>query len=121
MDWGNDFNGTSSDFGLDTQSLEETSLLWTHTGVLGWDDDVDWGDGTLSSWGGNFVLQNQVSNGFEIFVGENKTDVGDQKWEDLFVVWEFVEKSSNTFLHHGVLAHNDGGFSSERSSDLSKL
>jgi hypothetical protein len=42
VDIGDDFNGTSGNFGLDRQSLEETSLFWTLAGVLGWDDDVDW-------------------------------------------------------------------------------
>jgi len=121
MDVGDDFNGSSGDFGLDGEGLEETGFFWTLAGVLGWDDDVDWGDGALSSWGGDFVFEDGVSDGFEVFVGEDEADVGDEEGENFFVVWKLFKKSSNTFLHHGVLAHNDGGSSSERSSDLSEL
>jgi len=121
VDVGDDFNGSSSDFGLDVQSLKETGFFWTLAGVLGWDDNVQWRDGTLSSWGGNFVLQEFVSDGGEIFVGEHESDVVDQEWENFLVVWEFFEHASDALFHHGVLAHNDGGLSSESRSDLSEL
>jgi len=118
---GHDFNATSSDFGLDVQGLEEAGLLWTETGVLSFDSNINWGDGAGSSWGGNLVGLDLVSDVFEIAVGEDKTDVLDQKWEDLLVGWELVKKASNDLLHHSVLAHDDGGFASELSSDVGEL
>jgi len=121
MNGGNDFNGTSSDFGLDVQSLEKTSFFWTKSGVLGLDGDIDWSDGAGSSWGGGFVFSDDVSDFFQVTVGKAKTDVLDEEWENFFVFWEFVQESSDDFFHHGVFSHDDGGFSSELSSDVSEL
>jgi len=116
-----DFNGTSGNFGLDTQGLEETGLLRSHTGVLCWDDDVDRRDGASSSGRGYFVLEHDVSDLVQIVVGEHESDVGYQKWHNFFVLWEFVEKAFDALLHHSVLAHDDGGLSTEGGSNLCEL
>jgi hypothetical protein len=121
VNWGDDFNGTSSNFGLDVQSLKETGLFWTETGILGFDGDIDWGDGAGSSWGSGFVHLDQVSDFFQVTVGEAESNVLDEKWQNFFVLWEFFDESSDDSLHHGVLAHDDGGFSSELSSDVGEL
>jgi hypothetical protein len=118
---GHDFNGTSGNFGLDVQSLEESSFFWTETGVLSFDDDIDWSDGASSGWGGNSVGFEFVSDFFQISVGENEADVFDEKWQNFFVSWEFFEKTSDDFLHHGVFTHDDGGLTSEFSSDVGEL
>lgn len=118
---GDDFNGTSGNFGLDVQSLEKTGLFWTETGVLSLDGDIDWGDGAGSSWGSGLVPFDQVSDFFQITVGEAESNVLDEKRQNFFVFWEFFHQTSDHFLHHGVLAHDNGGFSSELSSDVGEL
>jgi len=118
---GHDLNTTSGDFGLDVKSLEKGGLFWTEAGVLGFNGDIDWSDGASSSWGGDLVGLDLVSDGFEVTVGEDETHVLDQKWQDLLVGWKLVDKASDNLLHHGVLAHDDGGLASELRSDVGKL
>jgi hypothetical protein len=72
---GDDFDGTTSNLGWDVQGLEERSLGWFLTGVTSWNNDANWGDGTLSGWGTNFVLVNNVTNFGQWSVGEYNTDV----------------------------------------------
>ena len=74
-----DFNGTTGNLGLDGQSLEETGLLGSHTGVLGGDDDIDRRDGAGTGRSGNFVLKNLVTDLLEVAVGEHETDVLDEE------------------------------------------
>ena len=40
---------------------------------------------------------------------------------DFLVLWEILEHVSDDLLHHRVLAHDNGSFSTEAGSDLSKL
>jgi len=61
VDIRDDFNGTSGNFGLDGESLEKRSLFGSETGVLAGDDDVDGGDGSGTSRGGDFVVEEHVA------------------------------------------------------------
>merc|ERR1712060_6790 len=96
-------------------------FFWTQTGVLSWDNDINWSSGTSSSGSSLFVFQKQISAFDQITVSEDKTNVFNQSWQDLFVFRKFVHRTSDDLLHHGVLTHNDFSSASNRSSDLGKL
>ena len=51
-----DFNGTPCDLGRDVKSLEETSLLRTHTRVLRLHNDINRSNSSSSGRGGNLVF-----------------------------------------------------------------
>lgn len=70
-----DFNGTTSDLGGDTESLEERRLTGFHTGVAGGDPDVTGGDGVGTSGRSDAVGQDLDAGLTEVGVGEDQTDV----------------------------------------------
>lgn len=72
---GCDFNGTTSNLGGDTESLEERGLSGFHTSVASGDPDVGRGDGTSTGRGSNLVVQDLVTDRLEVTVGEDETDV----------------------------------------------
>lgn len=72
---GRDFNGTTGNLGGDTESLEERGLAGLHTGVASRDPHIERSDGTGTSGGGNLVVQDLVTDGLEVAVGEDETDV----------------------------------------------
>lgn len=76
-----DFNGTPGNLGGDLQSLEETSLLRTKTGVLGRDGDGAWGNGTRTSRSPLLVLKQLVTNFTQIVVGEDEANIVYNVWQ----------------------------------------
>lgn len=81
------FNGTTGNLGWDTESLEERGLSWFHTSVTGWDVDIGRGNGTSSGWSSNLVVEDLVTNGLEVIVGEDETDVTLDERKETFVFW----------------------------------
>jgi hypothetical protein len=80
------FNGTTGNFGWDTESLEERGLSGFHTSVTGWDEDIVGSDGTSSGWSGNLVGENLVTDGLEVAVGEDESDVAPDEWKETLVL-----------------------------------
>ena len=81
------FNGTTGNLGWDTESLEERGLSGFHTSVTGWDEDIIRSNGTSSGGSSDLVLENLVTDGLEILVGENESDVALDVWEKTLILW----------------------------------
>lgn len=84
LEVGRDFNGTTGNLGGDTEGLEERGLSGLHTGVASGDPHIGGGKGTRTSGGGDLVVENLVTDGLEVGVGEDETDVAlDERQETL--------------------------------------
>merc|ERR1719206_1335511 len=55
-----DLNCTLGNLGWDLQSLEEGSLLWSHTSVLGWHHDIQRSEGSSLGRGSDLIGQQHV-------------------------------------------------------------
>jgi len=84
LDIRHNFNSTTSDLGGDTESLEERGFSGFHTSVAGGDGDVFGSEGTSTSGGGNLVGNNNITNFFQVLVGEYETDVALDVGEETF-------------------------------------
>lgn len=69
------FNGTTSNLGRDTQSLEERGLVWWHTSVSGRDEDIERSNGTGTSGSSDSVGENLLTDSLQVTVGEDEADV----------------------------------------------
>lgn len=112
-----DFDGTSSNLGGDTKSLEERGLSWLHTGVTTWDVDVGGGESTSSGGSSDLVGDDDFSDILQVTGGEDKSDVSLDVWEELLELRVLRQDDSETSSDHGVLAHEDDTFASESVSD----
>lgn len=85
---GRDFNGTTSNLGGYTKSLEERGLSWFHTSVTCWDVHIGGRDGTSTGWGSDPVGQDFLAGLLEVAVGEDEADVALDVWEEALVLGE---------------------------------
>lgn len=72
---GGNFNGTTSNLGGDTESLEERGLTGFHTGVTSRNVDIERSDGTSTSRSSDTVGKDLLLGGLEVAVGEDETNV----------------------------------------------
>jgi len=79
---GSNFDGTTGNLGWDTESLEEGGLSGFHTSVTSWDEDIERSDGTGTSRSSDTVLENLLTDLLEVAIGEDKTDVTLDVWEN---------------------------------------
>ena len=121
LDVRDNLDKTSGNLGWDTQSLEERGLTWLHTGVTGWDPDVLWSNGTGLSWGSNNVRDNSLSDGLQVRVGEDETNVTLDERQQLFILRQLRQETSDGSSDHGVLTHQDSGLTSQGLSGLVHL
>ena len=75
LEIGRDFNGTTSNLGGDTESLEERGLTGFHTGVTGGNPDITRSDGTSTGRSSDTVGKDLGTGVLEVGVGEDQTDV----------------------------------------------
>merc|ERR1719443_1952923 len=116
-----DFNCTLSNLGWDGESLEEGSLLRTHTCVLGGDGDINGSNGTSLGRSLLLVGQEKISDLGQLHLGEDEPDVHLDVRKQLLKIWVLVQLSSDDLPHHRVLAHEDDGLASEGNPDLLHL
>jgi hypothetical protein len=142
LEIGGNFNGTTSNLGRDTESLEERSLSGFHTSVTSRDPDIIRSNGTSSGGSSNFVGQDLVSDSFEVAVGEDKSDIALYEWEETLILWrvrnETLDGTTNlhnnqisqlsiwhmvyrSIAYHGVLAHQYDSLSAKSLTDLVHL
>jgi len=111
VDGGSDFDLTLNDLGGDLEDLEKVGLSWIATSGAGGDDDIDGGDGADTSGGRDLVGEDEVSDGTEVAIGEDKADValdlGLQVLEEVAGV--LGHEILQDLLDHGVLAHENLG------------
>ena len=69
------FNGTTSNLGGDTESLEERGLTRFHTSVTGRNPDIAGSDGTSTSGSSDTVGEDLGTGLLEVTVGEDETNV----------------------------------------------
>merc|ERR1719504_149782 len=116
-----DLDGTLGNLGWDSQSLEEASLLGSHTSVLGGNHDVDRGKSTSLGGSLHLVGQEKVTHVQKLHLGEDKAnillDVGHQTLQ----VWVGLQMAADGLPHHGVLAHEDNSLTPEGNTDLLHL
>jgi hypothetical protein len=78
LEVGDNFDGTTSNLGGDTKSLEERGLTGFHTGVTTGNPDVTGSDGTGTSGSSDTVGKDLLLDTLKVGVGENETNVA---WE----------------------------------------
>lgn len=83
---GSDFDGTTGNLGWDTESLEERGLSGFHTSVTSWDVDIERSDGTGTGRSSDLVGENLVTDGLEVGVGEDETNVTLDEWQKTLVL-----------------------------------
>ncbi len=74
------FNGTTSDLGGDSKSLEEAGLLGTHASVAGGHPHIHGGNGTSLGRGLHLDGEDQLLDLTQIILGEDKADVATDVW-----------------------------------------
>jgi hypothetical protein len=121
LDLVGDFDGTTGDLGRDGQGLEERGLSGFHTGVSGWDEHIDWGESTGTSWSSDLVREDDLTDLLEITSGENETNVSPDEWHELLELREVGEDGSESTSDHGVLSHEDDTLASEGDTALVEL
>lgn len=121
VDFVEDFNRSSRNLRGDLQSLEERGLLWSESGALSWDEDVNWcqGAGLGGSW--FLVAEQLVADLDQIGLGKDETHVVHNVGQNFLQSGVGVEMSSDGFAHHGVLAHQDFGRTTQSDTDLLHL
>ncbi len=96
---GGNFNGTTGNLGWDTESLEERGLSGFHTSVTCWNVNIGGRNSTSSGGSGNLVGENLVTDGLEVAVGEDETDVALDERKETLVLWgigdETLDSTSN--------------------------
>ena len=118
---GNDFNGTTSDLGGDTEGLEEGRLAGFHSGVTCGHSDILGGESTSPSGSSDLVGGKEVTDVFQIRVGENEADVAFDVREETFELGVIGEDGSDDTANHGVLAHEHDTLAAEGDTDLMHL
>merc|ERR1711997_1131463 len=108
-----DFNCTLGNLGGNVQSLEERGLFGTQASILGGNLYVQRGKSTSLSGGLDFVGQEHVSDGDQIFFGEDKTNISFNVVHQALQFGVLRQVTSDGFAHHGVFTHEDDGMSSE--------
>lgn len=121
MDIVDDLNGTTGNLGGDTQSLEERGLTGLHTSVTGGDEHINGGEGTSLGGGLDTVGEDLVTDGLQVAVGEDETDVAADGRHELLVVGVLDLEDANSTADHGVLTHKDLGVTTESLTDLVHL
>lgn len=97
-----DFDGTTSDLGWDSKSLEEGGLFGTHTGVSSGNGHGDRGQLTGLGRGRHLVASEELTALDEVHVSEHKSDVSnDVLHESLVVV-------SGTVVNGSAYGSNSG-------------
>ena len=136
---GRDFNGTTSNLGGDTESLEERGLSGFHSSVTSGDIDIGGCDCTSSGRSSNLVGEDLITDGLEVAIGEDESDVALDEREETLVLWAIGEESLDgatnlqiwgqfpgilsvrRLSYHGVLAHQDNTLTAEGVSNLVHL
>merc|ERR1719245_1552651 len=122
-DWNvlDDLNCSLGNLGWDLQSLEERSLLRTHSSVLSWDGHIHGSNGSGLGGGRLLVGQKEIPDGDEFLLGEDKPDVHLDVRQQPLKVWVLLHVATDGLPHHGVLAHQDHGLPSQGNPDLLHL
>ena len=100
---GRDFDGTTSDLGGDTEGLEERGLSGFHTSVTSGHKDISGRNGTSTGRSGNLVGENLVTDGFEVTVGEDESDIALDEWEETLVLGGIGEEALDGATNLGKL------------------
>merc|ERR1712045_874703 len=116
-----DFNGSLGNLGWDVKSLEERGLLRTHTSVLGSNHDRNGSNGASLSRGSNLVVQDDLTDLSEIFLGEHKSNISLDVGKQFLKCWVVLKMSTDGFAHHCVLAHKHLSMATKSYTDLLHL
>ncbi len=93
LEVGGNLNGTTGNLGWDAKGLEERGLSWLHSGVTGWNKDIIWGDGTGTSWSSDLVGKDDATDGLQVTVGEDETDVTLDVGKETLVLWGIADEA----------------------------
>lgn len=116
-----DLNGTTGNLGGNTKSLEERGLTRLHTGVTGRDPNVLRSNGTSTGRSGNLVVKENITDGLQVLVGENESNVTLDQRKEAVKLGDLRDESAEGTSNHGVLTHENDGTSTESLSDLVHL
>lgn len=75
LELADNFNGTTSNLGGNTEGLEERSLVWWHTSVSSWNENIQGSNGTSTSRGRDSVLDDLLADLLQVLVGEDEADI----------------------------------------------
>ncbi|CAO0795535.1 unnamed protein product [Mucor circinelloides] len=121
LDIRDNFNGTTSNLGGDTESLEERGLSWFHTSVTTGNDNISRSNGTSTSRSSNTVGDDLFTDILEVTVGENETNVTLNKVKKLLEFGTLTNHTLQGTTNHGVLTHKNNSFTTEGETDLMHL
>jgi len=116
-------NLSTGNLGGNLQGLEETGLTGIATGGTLGNDNIVGGSGTDLGGGGAGVGLQDFTDLAEIAIGEDKSDVSTAASDELFA-WRsgvFLAVLLEDLSHHGVLSHQDFGFSTKGLSGVLEL
>lgn len=116
-----DFDRTTRNLRRDTEGLEERGLAGFHTGVSSGDNNVDRGERTSTSGGGDLVRSDDSADLLEITVREDKADVALDVGEQALELGVLGEDGAERTSDHGVLAHENDTLATEGDTDLMHL
>jgi len=118
---GCNFDGTTSNLGWNTKSLEERGLSGFHTSVSCGNVDIGGSNGSSSGGSSNLVGENLVADSLELGVGEDEADIALDVREETLIFWIIADEAFDSTTNHGVLSHQYDTLSAERMTDLVHL
>jgi len=73
--------------------LKEGCFSGLHTGVAGWDKDIEGGDGAGAGGGGDFFGEDYIASFVEVGVGEDEADVAFDVGKEALPFWEVGDET----------------------------
>jgi len=120
--WVQDLDGSLGNLRGNAQRLQEGSHSGLHTGVTGGHDHIGLGNRTSTSWRGHLVLEDQVTNSRELFVGEDESKVELELQADLLELGTALAlEITNHTTHLGVLPAVKDSLATESDANLLDL
>ena len=112
-----DLNLTLNNHGGDVQGLQESSLSGVKTGGTRHQIDITRGNGTDTSGGTDLVLEDTLTDGGNVTVGEDETQVTVEPVDQLGVLGELLLVGTEDLTNNSVLTHKDDGITTEGGTD----
>jgi len=104
-----DFDLTLDDLGGDLQDLEKRGLSWVASGGAWGNRDVHRSDGSHTCRGRHTIGQDEITDLWQIGVGEDEPNISRHLLLKRSVVmsWVVVQEFLQNLAHQGVLSHED--------------
>mmetsp|Transcript_1750 Transcript_1750/g.2449 ORF Transcript_1750/g.2449 Transcript_1750/m.2449 type:complete len:228 (-) Transcript_1750:184-867(-) len=130
LEIGFDFNLTTINHGRNVECLEERRLSWVHTSWSLWNKHVTWCTGSCFGSSTNQVVGDLILERHEVSVGKDKADVLANVVDQLIPASLLLDRITTQIkgfwitqaaANHGVLAHQNGSFTAEITTNILKV